>query len=176
MSITTDITNVYHFVHSKKCKSRTLGIMSYVSEPLRKQQDINCLAKHFQGVHQIGNRDGYATSSVNNMNNINISFNNVCHRRRNIKYNRIKKINNNITCGIDDVPKFIVKECWRIYSKHLYILFNLAIRTSTFPSIWENSRICPVHKIGSMFDISIGGARLLGRLCFRFAPGRSFPH
>ena len=54
-----------------------------------------------------------------------------------------------MTCEVDDISSFFVKDCWQILSKPLYILFNPVIRTFAYQRIYKNSLICPIHKSGN---------------------------
>lgn len=46
----------------------------------------------------------------------------------------IKKITkNNFSSGPDLVPNLIIKNCYKPFSKTLFVIFNLAIKTNTSP-------------------------------------------
>lgn len=61
-------------------------------------------------------------------------------------YQSLRKLNNKWTAGPDDIPSCIVKDCASIFAAPLTLLFNLSLRTGTFPAFWKSSRICPVFK------------------------------
>ena len=60
----------------------------------------------------------------------------------------IKDLNPSPSCGPDLVPAFIIKGCANLWIKPLRFLFNLAIKTGTYPSKWKVSKVCPVLKKG----------------------------
>ena len=49
----------------------------------------------------------------------------------------IKKLKNKFTSGPDLIPSFVVKDCAYVLSVPLYIIFNLSLKTSTFPKDWK---------------------------------------
>ena len=65
----------------------------------------------------------------------------------------IRKLKPKITCGPDQIPAFVVRDCANVFAKPLKFLFNLILKTSTFPHQWKVSRICPVHKKGDKANI-----------------------
>ena len=50
--------------------------------------------------------------------------------------------------GVDNVPPYIYKGCIDIFVKPLVHIFNLSIKTSTYPSLLKNSVISPIPKAG----------------------------
>jgi hypothetical protein len=68
-------------------------------------------------------------------------------------YSAISKLKANMTSGLDQIPAFIIKDCANVFLKPLSILFNMCLKTATFPEVWKQSRITPVHKSGDKLDI-----------------------
>ena len=56
--------------------------------------------------------------------------------------------------GPDNIPSSVVKYCASTLLCPLMYLFNLSLKSSTFPDIWKSSYIVPLHKKGSKSDIS----------------------
>nr|CAI5821968.1 unnamed protein product [Callosobruchus analis] len=50
--------------------------------------------------------------------------------------------------GLDSIPSFFLKDCASILSDPLTYLFNLSLKSATFPSKWKLSKIVPVVKKG----------------------------
>ena len=58
----------------------------------------------------------------------------------------LKKIKPKLTKGPDNIPAFIVKDCAAVFAGPLTTIFNLSLKTRTFPDVWKYSRLCPVFK------------------------------
>jgi hypothetical protein len=71
-------------------------------------------------------------------------------------FQSIKRIKSNYVQGPDGIPAFFVKDCASVLSQPMSILFNICMKTGTFPEIWKISKILPTHKakdIGCSFNI-----------------------
>ena len=60
----------------------------------------------------------------------------------------IKELRPKKSTGVDNVPTYISKGCIDIFVKSLVHIFNLSIKTSTYPSLLKNSVILPIPKAG----------------------------
>lgn len=58
-----------------------------------------------------------------------------------------------ITAGPDEIPAFLLRDCRHALAKPLSIIFNICLRTSTFPKLWKHSRVCPVYKKGEKCEV-----------------------
>lgn len=58
----------------------------------------------------------------------------------------LKKMKPTGVVGPDKVPSFLLKDCAIVFSSPLTKLFNLCLKTNTFPVIWKTSKIIPVFK------------------------------
>jgi len=56
--------------------------------------------------------------------------------------------------GPDNIPSCLLKECCSSLAAPLHKLFNLSLESSTFPYLWKESYIIPLHKKGGKSDIS----------------------
>ena len=59
-----------------------------------------------------------------------------------------------MTSGLDLIPSFLDKDCSNVLIKPLLIIFNLALKTSTFPVTWKRAKIHPVFKAADSSIIS----------------------
>ena len=66
----------------------------------------------------------------------------------------IKKLKNKFTSGPDLIPSFVVKDCAYVLSVPLYIIFNLSLKTSTFPKDWKIAKACPIFKAGDPANVN----------------------
>lgn len=56
--------------------------------------------------------------------------------------------------GPDQIPPFIVKDCFSVLAEPLLHLFNLSLSTYTYPKQWKTTRVIPVPKGGSISEVS----------------------
>lgn len=148
-SIKTDPNKFWSFVNSKQNSTNIPNTMYYKNATLEKPQDIvNAFADFFS--------DAFINSSeFSPAENLQYN-NNILHIREfteNDVINSIKKIKANMTTGPDQIPAFIIRDCAAVLCKPLCIIFNLILKTATFPDKWKESRICPVFKKGNKHDI-----------------------
>ena len=65
----------------------------------------------------------------------------------------LRNLKNKQTAGLDNVPSFIIKDCANVLAEPLLYLFNLILKTSTFPTVWKVAKICPILKKGDASHI-----------------------
>ena len=53
----------------------------------------------------------------------------------------------------DLIPAFLIKDCAVVFTKMLLFIFNLMLRSASFPQKWKISRVCPVYKKGESSEI-----------------------
>lgn len=90
--------------------------------------------------------------------------------------NAIKTIKANFNSGIDGIPAFLIKDCASILIQPLHIIFNKCIQQSTFPDVWKNGRVYPLHKGGDKHDlknyrpisISCNFAKILESIIYKY--------
>ena len=68
--------------------------------------------------------------------------------------NAIKNLKNNKSCGIDGISNEILTCIYNIYPDLFISLFNNILSSGTFPDFWKTSLLSPVHKKGSIYDIT----------------------
>ena len=66
----------------------------------------------------------------------------------------IVKLKNNKSCGIDGISNEILVCIYNIYPDLFISLFNNILGSGTFPDLWKTSLLSPVHKKGSIYDIT----------------------
>ena len=54
----------------------------------------------------------------------------------------------NKTPGNDKVPIHVIKTCLTVISPTITSIINASLLTSSFPSVWKNSEVVPIHKGG----------------------------
>lgn len=66
----------------------------------------------------------------------------------------LKKLKGNRAIGPDGLPGYIVKGCSELLLKPLLYIFNLSLKTSTYPTDWRISKVIPTFKSGVKQDIT----------------------
>ena len=70
-----------------------------------------------------------------------------------VKFEDISKLLRAISpskaCGIDGLTARLIKACGDAIVAPLQHIFNISIRTCTFPSIWKSARVTPLYKGGA---------------------------
>lgn len=66
----------------------------------------------------------------------------------------IKKLKPKKSVGPDDIPPYIVKACQNIFLDPLHHIFNLSLKTCTYPEKWKLAKVCPIYKNGDKGDIT----------------------
>ncbi|GBM51382.1 hypothetical protein AVEN_168768-1 [Araneus ventricosus] len=61
----------------------------------------------------------------------------------------IKELKSTSTIDIDNIPPFIIKGCAEFLVYPLLTLFNLSLKTNTFPHAWKLNTFVPVFKKGN---------------------------
>lgn len=65
-----------------------------------------------------------------------------------------QRLSNKFTASLGLIPSFLVKDCAMVFGKSLFVIFNLILKTSTFPESWKTSSVTPVFESDDRIDIS----------------------
>jgi hypothetical protein len=68
--------------------------------------------------------------------------------------NSLKKLKSKLSLGPDNIPPYILKGCSDILVKPLHYLFNLSLKSNSFPDFWKIAKVVPIPKKGASRDIS----------------------
>lgn len=66
----------------------------------------------------------------------------------------IKRLKPKKSAGPDLIPPYVLKGCAEWLELPLLHLYNLALSSATFPNVWKESVVIPLHKNGCKSDIS----------------------
>jgi len=69
-------------------------------------------------------------------------------------YNKIKLLKNDKASGSDNIPIRFIKQIHPIICKPLAFIFNLSLKTGTFPDVFKIATISPIYKNGDTSDPS----------------------
>lgn len=150
-SISTNPNNFWSYVQSKRGTSRIPGKLhcetKYYDEP---QAIVNGFADYFSSVFSPKSN----ITTHNSLSNItNYPCINISSFNEKDLVNSLRALPNKMTAGNDLIPSFLVKDCAPVFTPPLLILFNLILKTGTFPEVWKMARVCPVLKCDSPDDI-----------------------
>jgi Reverse transcriptase (RNA-dependent DNA polymerase) len=151
-SLVDDPMKFWSYINIKKGKSRIPGVMKYNNRELDNPQSIvDAFSAFFSDVYIQSNINNFSAKNVCPITNTNIIINNVTEEDI---INASKKLKDKMTCGIDNCPSFLIKDCIKIFAKPLCKIFNLILANETYPTIWKTTKICPVFKKGDQNVIS----------------------
>jgi hypothetical protein len=68
-------------------------------------------------------------------------------------YKALRKVKDKSTAGPDGIPAFLLRDCASAFAYPLTVLFNLSLKTSTYPASWKKSLISPIHKKGKKSEV-----------------------
>ena len=146
ININSDPRKFWAHVNNIKKRSGIPSQMSYLNTSLLNPQDIvNAFAEHFS--------DSYSNLAHVDFNSLDEDLSNipvfVSAIDESDVLEALKNIKSNSTCGHDDIPGFLLSDCATAFSRPLTILFNLILKSSSFPNFWKLSLITPIFKKGN---------------------------
>ena len=148
-NIKYNTNDFWKFVNSKRKGSRLPNTMFLDNEDITTPQSIvDAFAYHFSSFFTTPG----AVSTENS-----IKFQNTFSNFHSVTLpevkEAIKSLKGNLTAGHDQIPTFLIKDCAFYLAPVIQSLFNLILRTATFPKLWKISKITPIWKSGSKSDI-----------------------
>lgn len=106
----------------------------------------NAFAKYFGSVYRQGTVSSPCNTSLVNLGDV-IRIDYISHTD---VVSAIQDLKSSLSTGVDNVPSFIVKGCAEHLIYPLLIIFNLSLKTCSFPNFWKNTKVIPVHKKGDV--------------------------
>ena len=149
-TIASDPATFWSFINTKKNSSSLPDVLIHGDSHYSDPNDIaNAFASFFGSVYSAPSNRVYSKrkSTLASC----ITLNNLSEQ---VILRALERLKDRATCGPDNIPCFVVKDCAAALLKPLCFIFNLALRTSTFPDIWKQARITPVFKKGNMNGIA----------------------
>ena len=144
-NIISDPSQFWSFIQSKKASSDIPGVLSSGNQQFTTPNDIvNAFANFFMSVYNTPSNIA-SMSAEESTNSPHIVVNQLT--RENV-LNSLKKLKPKLTQGPDNIPSFIIKDCAEAFAAPLCIIFNLSLKTNTFPNNWKLARIRPILKKG----------------------------
>lgn len=145
-NIVNDPSNFWSFINSKRRKTRIGGLLRGSNGEVydRPQNIVDALADYFSGVYVpcsdfLGSELELVSSGPLVETPVLSDYDIL---------DSVKRLKNGMTSGPDRIPAFLVKDCCGAFLPALKKLFNLALSTSRFPTVWKDARVCPILKSG----------------------------
>ncbi|KAJ8716725.1 hypothetical protein PYW07_003352 [Mythimna separata] len=151
--ISKDVTHFWVYIANRQGKSGIPTCMSYGNVTSSDSVDIcNLFSTFFQSVYEPSSLSPgwHPPSDLRNVNSSSLcTINFTVHEVR----RQLKMLDTNKGPGPDDIPPYFLKSTAETICKPLSMLFNKCIQSGTFPSLWKQANIIPVHKSGPRQDI-----------------------
>lgn len=148
-ALTVDPKHFWSYINNKKGTTTIPGKMYTSGNEIENPQNIvDHFSQFFRSVYLPLSDTIPAPDIVSNLPCINIDQ----LSESDIKI-AIKRLKNKMTSGHDQIPSFLIKDCVNVFTVPLLTLFNIALRTSTFPECWKLAKVCPIYKCGNRADI-----------------------
>lgn len=153
--IVGDPRSFWDFVNKKKTSATDSHLFVVDGDNVTDGKSIcDAFARHFVSVYNINdtlNSSQVISDSLMNTFNDILLINEISHQDIN---DAIRELKPKKSLSHDGIPPYIVKGCGAIFMTPLHHLYNLSIRTSTFPNLWKLATIIPVYKKGDRKLIS----------------------
>ena len=155
-----DPSQLWNYINARKGTTRIPGRMVYKDTEYTAAHDIaNAFSSYFSSVYlKPSPRDTQTEAYVFNDNVFSIS-----EVSDSDILEATKKLKPKLTMGPDLVPAFIVKDCISCFVKPLCYIYNLCLKSATFPDKWKLSKVVPVFKTGDKCQIE--NYRPIGVIC-----------
>ena len=150
--ITHDSRSFWRYVNDKRSVIGVPNIMHFNGEQYSDGKSIsNAFAAYFGSVFVGDTNSAAGHDIVNDCQSFDvfclnrIKYEDVCDAVGNLKINK--------AVGPDGVPSYLYKGMIGFLAEPLRVLFNLSLKTNTFPEIWKEAKICPVFKKDDISDV-----------------------
>ncbi|VEN35101.1 unnamed protein product [Callosobruchus maculatus] len=151
-SISSDPTQFWNFIRNKKGNSRIPGVMRMEGSVFENEQDIvDAFGRYFSSVYNIPNVTLADDLPQKYFNQPAITITTITEAD---VINSSKKLKNKLIIGPDQIPSFLIKDCIFPLLQPLLYIYNLILKTNTFPQAWKLAKITPVLKKGDPSQIS----------------------
>lgn len=152
--INNNPSSFWKYLSSVKCNSKSLtSSMTYEGVQIGDdEQIVDAFAKYFQSTFT-GTTSTYSTQFESNKLHFSstLSINSI---DRNDIITAVKKMKPKKSVGPDGIPSYIYKGCIEFLIAPLLKIFNLILKTKTYPDYWKYSKICPIFKAGNKEEIA----------------------
>lgn len=147
-----DPKSFYNFVNLKRrTSSKPSRIRNNGIEFSDDQSIANCFADFFETTYSSHSFDSgtsypYSISSVNQVVSPILDAS--------LIQSNLQRLKPTCTSGPDGIPNLLLKGCSKSLVLPLTLLFNSSLRLGYFPVVWKRSYLTPLHKSGSLLNVS----------------------
>lgn len=106
----------------------------------------NLFADYFEEVYESNSNDKFVNNDCNCNSHLNITENEVM--------NVIKKLDKNKNTSPDGIPSVFYINTAKEIAKPLSIIYNLSLKTNSFPKLFKLSYVIPIHKSGDKASVT----------------------
>lgn len=146
-SLSTNPATFWSFIRTKRRQTRIPGMLRHGARTYDQPVDIvNGFGSYFQSVYVPNTTAAqFVYQCTENDNGRHIHLDGIEDL---VILTSLGNLGDKMTSGHDRIPSFIVRDCKHVFVTPLSILFNLSLKTHTFPEVWKLAKICPVLKGG----------------------------
>lgn len=147
-SISRDPKLIFQYIRDKQGCTRIPNVLTYNNIVLDTPQDIvNAFADKFCSTYH----SSTSFTNTNLSNNLPIVLPLITEDEL---INIMSSLPDNNISGDDLIPSFLLRDTRIVFAKPLAIIINLSIKTSTFPKLWQRTRVSPIFKKGAKAEIN----------------------
>lgn len=148
--VTNDVKQFFNYVKEKRMLGPNAAVFYQNNDIIPTDRIPDAFAKYFKSVYSELPADYVVDNeiTVNNIDTLNISC-----ITENDYAKAIKKLKPKRASGSDGIPPYVIKGCAEYLKKPLLHIYNLCIKTSTFPHLWKLSLISPIFKAGEKSNV-----------------------
>lgn len=149
-SLRDNVKNFWKFVNSKKSSCSLPSVMHYNNFTSSSGMEIaNLFAEYFSKTYSVENcvlHDTTLPSGDVNLSQFSIPISSI--------YEKLSKLDITKGPGPDGLPPSLIKHCSFLLSRPLFHIFNLSLKSGTFPAFWKVSFVTPILKSGDRSQVN----------------------
>lgn len=150
-SINHNINTFWTYIKHKRSNIITQQFIKLDGTIVDDNTAAEAFGNYFQSVYSL-NKPSYLTNPT-----VCTLYNNIFHINSITVADfdcAIKKLKPKKAAGPDMIPPYILKGCADWLRKPLLHIFNLALQNATFPNLWKESLVIPLHKSGPKSSVN----------------------
>lgn len=148
-NIKTEVKSFWNYIASKRAKNKMPATFTLNNVLLTNGQKISdAFNDYFTSVHDKTPSNYNITDILNVPTDIysnSFKFTEITDAELRLSAKFLKP---KLSTGFDGIPPFILKGCFDILISPLKFIFNLSIKTASYPKLWKIAKIKPILKSG----------------------------
>jgi hypothetical protein len=156
--IVRDPAKFWDFVRSKKNRSNQQPEYKYKGKVVMGQEAADAFAEYFGSVFhsnipkldpEQAEQHARNTSGCNASLRVEIPHITLAELRK-----AATRLKASSSCGPDNIPPYLAKDCLTILEAPLLYIYNLALKLNIYPAKWKVSRVTPIPKEANSVDVA----------------------